>query len=171
MKESGLHLSFLPPSYGPYKSSSALQLTGILFKDNLTLVHQYSIHCVPVTCRHGHYQTPMAQLSSHFPHMAQTVGGRHIFQYGRALFSPKALFHSHAETICKFAITSLNISLAEPWLHRHERGITRYWIKCLNVCVFFSFIYLLFYSNFWFKPAITSNSTVQEMSVMVKAVV
>lgn len=139
MKESGLHLSFLPPSYGPYKSSSALQLTGILFKDNLTLVHQYSIHCVPVTCRHGHYQAPMAQLSSHFPHMAQTVGGRHIFQYGRALFSPKALFHSHAETICKFAITSLNISLAEPWLHRHERGITRYWIKCLNVCVFLFF--------------------------------
>ncbi|KAL7394413.1 hypothetical protein ABVT39_025792 [Epinephelus coioides] len=61
-------------SDGPHKSSSILPLTGILFKDNLALVQQYSLRSVPVTCRHGHYKTPVAQLSIHYSHTAQTVG-------------------------------------------------------------------------------------------------
>ncbi|CAB1414795.1 unnamed protein product [Pleuronectes platessa] len=34
---------------GPHKSSSILPLTGILFKDDLALVHRPSLQCAPVT--------------------------------------------------------------------------------------------------------------------------
>lgn len=164
MKEPGLHLSLLPASDGPHKSSSILPLTGILFKDNLALVQQYSLRCVPVTCRHGHYKTPVAQLSIHYSHMAQTVGGKPIFQYGGTRFSAKILYHSHAATICKFAIMSLHGEMSLPPLNPDYCDLKGELLSTESI-VWMCFVW------FCFKPAITPNSTVQEVSDMVKAVV
>lgn len=164
MKEPGLHLSLLPASDGPHKSSSILPLTGILFKDNLALVHQYSLQCVPVTCRHGHYKTPMAQLSIQFPRTAQTVGGKPIFKYGGTRFSAETLFLSHAATICKFAIRSLHGEMSLPRLNPDYCDLRGELLSTESI-VWMCFVW------FCFKPAITPNSTVQEVSDMVKAVV
>lgn len=164
MKEPELHLSLLPASDGPHKSSSILPLTGILFKDNLALVHQYSLQCVPVTCRHGHYKTPMAQLSSHFPHTAQTVGGKPLFQSDSSRFAAETLFHSHAATICKFAITSLHGEMSLPRPNPDYSDLKGELLSIESV-VWLCFVW------FCLKPAITPNSTVQEVSDMVKAVV
>lgn len=91
-------------------------------RTTFALVRQCCLQCVPVTCRHGHYKTPMAQLSIQFPCTAQTVGGKPMFQYGGTRFSAETLFHSHAATICKFAITSLHGEMSlprlNPWLLR-----------------------------------------------------
>lgn len=164
MKEPGLHLSLLPASDGPHKSSSILPLTGILFKDNFASVPQYSLQCVPVTCRHGHYKTPMAQLSSHSPHTAQTVGGKPVFLYSGTRFSAETPFHSHAATICKFAITSLHGEMSLPQLNPDYCNLKGELLSIESI-VWMCFVW------FCFKPAITPNSTVQEVSDMVKAVV
>lgn len=164
MKEPGPRLSPpLPTCDGPHKSSSILPLTGILFKDNVASVRLYSLQCVPVTCRHGHYKTPMAQLSIHLPRTAQTVGGKPVFQHSGSRFSAETLLHSHAGTICKFAITSLHGEMSSPRLNLDYCDLKGELLSIkLSECVFVSFC---------FKPAITPNSTVQEVSDMVKAVV
>lgn len=164
MKEPGLHPSLLPASDGPHKSSSILPLTGILFKDNLALVRQCSLQCVPVTCRRGPYKNPMAQLSIHVPRTAQTAGGEPIFQYHGTRFSAETLFHSHAATICKFAITSLHREMSLPRLNPDYCDLKGE-LLCIESIFWMCFVW------FYFKPAITPNSTVQEISDMVKAMV
>lgn len=118
MKEPRLHLSFLPPSYGPHKSSSILPLTGILFKDNLASVHQYSLQMCTCDMQAWALQNPpWHNYPVTFPHTAQTVGGKPVRQHSGPRFSSKTLFHSHAATICKFAITSLHGEMSLPQLH------------------------------------------------------
>ena len=140
MKEPGLHLSLLPASDGPHKSSSILPLTGILFKDKLAVVRRSSLQCVPVTCRHGHYKPSMAQLSIHCPRTAQTVGGKPIFQYCGTRLSTETLFHSHAATICKYAITSLHGETSFPRLNPATLKGNYSVLNQLSECVLFDFV-------------------------------
>lgn len=65
----------------------------------------------------GTTKPPVAQLSIHCPRTAQTVGGKPVFQYGGSGFAAETLFHSHAATICKFAITSLHGEMSLPRLN------------------------------------------------------
>lgn len=118
MKEPGLHLSFLPPSYGPHKSSSILPLTGILFKDNLAVVHQYSLQMCTCDMQAWALQNPpWHNYPATSPAQHKQWEASPVLQYSGTRFSSKTLLHSHAATICKFAITSLHGEMSLPQLH------------------------------------------------------
>lgn len=95
-----------------------------------------------------------------FPLRAQTVGGKPVFVYGGTHFSSETLFHSHAATTLKFAIPSLH----GESLPQLNPGYCDLKGELLSI----ELIVWVCYVWFCFKPAITPNSTVQEVSDMVK---
>lgn len=96
------------------------------------------------------------------PCAAQAVGKRNpIFEGRSACFLAETLFHSHAATICKFVIMSQHGELI-PTPNQNQTIAT---LKGNNSE---SSVWMCFW--FCFKPAITPNSTVQQLPDMVETV-